>query len=53
MDTKTIRGLVSLAALSLFHAIVAWSVDHDVFGSLFFALGTIAVLGAAAPKSDD
>jgi hypothetical protein len=35
MDAKTIRGLVPLAALSLFGAIVAWSVDHAVFGSVF------------------
>jgi hypothetical protein len=46
MDAKTIRGLVFLAALSLFCATVAWAVDHAVFGSVFFALGTVAVLGA-------
>jgi hypothetical protein len=50
MDAKTIRGLVFLAALSLFCATVAWAVDHAVFGSVFFALGTVAVLGAAAPR---
>jgi hypothetical protein len=39
-----------LAALSLFGATLAWSVDHAVFTSVFAALGTVAVLGAAAPR---
>jgi hypothetical protein len=50
MDAKTIRGLVWLAALSLFCATVAWTVDHAIFASVFFALGTVAVLGASAPR---
>ena len=44
------RGLVLLAALSLSCAGVAWAVDHAVFGSVFAALGVVAVLGAAAPR---
>jgi hypothetical protein len=51
MDAKTIRGLVWLAALSLFCATTAWVVDHAVFASVFFALGAVAVLGAAAPQA--
>ena len=50
MDAKTIRALVWLAALSLLCATTAWAVDHAVFNSVFFALGTVAVLGAAAPR---
>jgi hypothetical protein len=50
MDAKTIRALVSLAALSLFCATIAWAVDHAVFSSVFAALGAVAVLGAAAPR---
>jgi hypothetical protein len=50
MDAKTIRALVWLAALSLFGATLAWSVDHAVFTSVFAALGIVAVLGAAAPR---
>jgi hypothetical protein len=50
MDAKTIRALVWLAALSLFCATTAWAVDHAVFGSVFAALGIVAVLGAAAPR---
>ena len=50
MDAKTIRALVLLGALSLFCAAVAWAVDHAVFTSVFAALGTVAVLGAAAPR---
>jgi hypothetical protein len=46
MDTKT-RGLLGLAALSLFLAGVAWVEDHAVFGSVFFALGVVGILGAA------
>jgi hypothetical protein len=37
-----------LAALSLFGATLARSVDHAVFTSVFAALGIVAVLGAAA-----
>jgi hypothetical protein len=39
MDAKRTRGLVELAALSLFCATFAWSVDHAVFTSVFVALG--------------
>jgi hypothetical protein len=50
MDAKGTRGLVFLAALSLFCATVAWTMDHAVFGSVFAALSAVAVLGAAAPR---
>ena len=50
MDAKRTRGLVKLAALSLFCATTAWAVEHAVFTSVFAALGTVAVLGAAAPR---
>src|SRR5262245_63685466 len=50
MDAKKTRGLVLLAALSLVCATLAWSADHAVFTSVFAALGTVAVLGAAAPR---
>ena len=45
MDAKT-RGLVGLAALSLFLAGFAWIEDRAIFGALFFALGAVAILGA-------
>src|SRR5262245_19129544 len=50
MDAKRTRGLVLLAALSLFSATVAWAEDHAVFTSVFAALGTVAALGAAGPR---
>jgi hypothetical protein len=50
MQPKIIRALVWLAALSLFCATTAWTVDHAVFTSVFAALGIVAVLGAAAPR---
>jgi hypothetical protein len=50
MDAKTRHVLVLLAALSLVCATLAWSADHAVFTSVFAALGTVAVLGAAGPK---
>jgi hypothetical protein len=50
MDAKRTRGLVKLAALSLFCATVAWTAEHAVFTSIFAALGTVAVLGAAVPR---
>jgi hypothetical protein len=50
MDAKSTRGLVELAALSLFCATFAWSVDHAAFTSVFVALGAVAVLGVAAPR---
>jgi len=46
MDAKS-RDLALLAFLSLFCAIAAWAGDRDVFGSAFFALGLVAMLGAA------
>jgi hypothetical protein len=46
MDTKT-RGLLGLAALSLFLAGVAWVEDHAVFGPVFLALGVVAIGSAA------
>ena len=46
MDGKT-RNLVLLAGLSLFCASVAWISDYFVLGSVFFALGAVAALGAA------
>jgi hypothetical protein len=46
MDAKT-RDLALLASLSLLCAIFAWAGDRDVVGSVFFALGTVAILGAA------
>jgi hypothetical protein len=49
MDKRT-RGLVLLAALSLFCATTAWAVEDAVFTSVFAALGTVAVLGAARPR---
>jgi hypothetical protein len=50
MDAKRTRGLVLLAALSLFCATTAWAVEDAVFTSVFAALGTVAVLGAAGPR---
>src|SRR5262249_48364126 len=38
MDPKTIRGLVFLAALSLFCSTVAWATEHAVFSSVFLRL---------------
>jgi hypothetical protein len=46
MDAKT-RNLALLASLSLFCAIFAWAGDRDVVGSAFFALGLVAIVGAA------
>jgi hypothetical protein len=46
MDAKT-RSLALLAALSLFCAGFAWIMDHAVFGLVFFALGVVAIFGAA------
>jgi hypothetical protein len=50
MDAKRTRGLVLLAALSISCAGLAWAMEHAVFTSVFAALGTVAVLGAAAPR---
>jgi hypothetical protein len=46
MDTKT-RNLVLLGVVSLFLAGFAWSGDHLVLGSVFFALGVVAAFGVA------
>jgi hypothetical protein len=46
MDPKS-RDLALLAFLSLFCAVSAWAGDRDVFGSVFFAFGAVAMLGAA------
>ena len=46
MDAKS-RDLALLSFLSLFCAVSAWAGDRDIFGSVFFALGAVAVLGAA------
>jgi hypothetical protein len=46
MDAKTL-DLALLAFLSLFCAISAWARDRDVFGAVFFVLGTVAMLSAA------
>ena len=46
MDAKT-RDLALLSFLSLSCAVSAWTGDRDIFGSVFFALGTVAMLGAA------
>jgi len=46
MDAKAL-DLAFLAALSLLCAMFAWAGDRDVVGSLFFALGAVAVVGAA------
>jgi hypothetical protein len=46
MDAKT-RDLALLAFLSLFCAIFAWAGNRVLFGSAFFALGVVAMLGAA------
>ena len=45
MDAKT-RDLALLAFLSVFCAVSAWAGDRDVFGSVFFALGVVAMIGA-------
>jgi hypothetical protein len=46
MDAKT-PNLALLAALSLFCAGFAWISGHPVSGSVLFALGVVASLGAA------
>jgi len=46
MDAKT-RDLALVGFLSLFCAVSAWAWDRDVFGSVFFALGVVAIVGAA------
>ena len=45
MDAKAI-DLALLAALSVLCAMIAWQSDRDVVGSLFFALGAVAMIGA-------
>jgi hypothetical protein len=46
MDAKS-RDLALLSFLSLFCAVSAWAGDRDLFGSTFFALGVVGILGAA------
>jgi hypothetical protein len=46
MGAKTL-DLALLGFLALFCAISAWAGDRYVFGSAFFALGIVAVVGAA------
>jgi len=46
MDAKS-RDLALLSFLSLSCAVSAWAGNRDIFGSVFFALGTVAMLGAA------
>jgi hypothetical protein len=46
MDAKA-QELALLAALSLFCAGFAWILGHLVLGSVLFALGVVAVFGAA------
>jgi hypothetical protein len=46
MDAKT-RDLALLSFLSLSCAVSAWAGDRNVFGSVFFALGVVAMVGAA------
>jgi hypothetical protein len=46
MDAKTL-DLALLAALSLSCAMFAWAGDRNIVGSLFFALGAVAIVGAA------
>jgi hypothetical protein len=52
MDAKS-RDLALLSFLSLSCAASAWAGDRDIFGSVFFALGTIAMLGAAYGQRAD
>ena len=44
MDAKE-RDLALFAALSLFCAGIAWTVDHVIFSSIFFVLGVAAIVG--------
>jgi hypothetical protein len=46
MDAKT-RDLALLGFLALFCAVSAWAGDRNVFGSVFFALDVVAIVGAA------
>jgi hypothetical protein len=49
MDAKA-RDLALLAVLSLFCAMATWAGDRDILGSAFFALGLVAIWGAALPR---
>jgi hypothetical protein len=42
MDAKT-RDLALLTAMSLLRAGVAWILDYLILGSVFFALGLVAL----------
>ena len=46
MDLKD-RDLALFAALSLFCAGFAWTVDHAIFSAVFLVLGVAAILEAA------
>ena len=46
MDAET-RDLALVATLSLFCAGFAWSWGYVILGSVFFALGVVAIVGAA------
>ena len=46
MDVET-RDLVLFAALSLFCAGFAWTVDHAVFSAVFLVLGVAAIIEVA------
>jgi hypothetical protein len=51
MDPRTRDGLLLLAALSLFCASVAWTLDRAVFALVFAALSAVATFHAAAPRA--
>jgi hypothetical protein len=51
MDAKA-RDLALLAVLSLFCAMATWAGDRDILGSAFFALGLVAIWGAARTGAD-
>jgi hypothetical protein len=48
MDAKTRDGLLLLAALSLFGASVAWTLDRAIFALVFAVLSAVATFHAAA-----
>ena len=44
------QELTPRPATSLYCAISAWAGERDIFGSVFFALGVVAVVGASAAR---